>query len=190
MLDVWQQWFPNCEPVAHLLRVAFPDRWVRFHSLPGSKRYADDDAEYAMVLERHNRILGELAQDGEVVALLTTGYSDTAVPIRSEVELLQLDPHAVAWRTVAMHQKDGNFSKPSFWHVFVSQRCWTPGLFDALVRMIADDVLANIMIVALDCRWLVHPYDGGMDVLMESSAARDKLKARYSQWLSARTDGL
>jgi hypothetical protein len=94
------------------------------------------------------------------------------------------------WRTIAMHQKDSNFSEPTFWHVFVTRRRWTPGSFDKLLRMIADNVLANIMIVALDCRWLVHPYDGGMDLLLESSSVRDKFKARYSQWLSTRADGL
>jgi hypothetical protein len=82
MLDAWDQWFPNCEPVAHHLRAAFPDRWVRFHSLPGAKRYADNDAEYATISERHNRILGEFARNGQFVALLTTGYSTTQVPIR------------------------------------------------------------------------------------------------------------
>jgi len=190
MLDSWQDWFPNCEPVAHQLRQAFEDRWVRFHSLPDSKRYPENEAEYAMVLERHNRILGELAQDDEIVALLTTGYSQTAAPIRLEAELLELDPRAVPWRTVAMHEQDSNFGEPTFWHVFVSQQRWRPGLLNGLVRMIADDKLANIMIVAIDCRWLVHPYDGGMDVILDSSAARDRLKARYSQWLSARADGL
>jgi hypothetical protein len=46
------------------------------------------------------------------------------------------------------------------------------------------------MIVANDCRWLLHPYDGGMDVILESKDARDLLKARHPEWLSARQDGL
>jgi hypothetical protein len=74
--------------------------------------------------------------------------------------------------------------------VFVNERFWTPGLFDALVRKIADDVLANVMIVAVDGKWLLHPYDGGMDVILESSTARDKLKGRFGQWLSWRPDGM
>ena len=64
MLASWQRWYPNCEPIAHLIRREYPDRWVRFHSLPFSKRYAEEEAEYATVLERHNRILGELAREG------------------------------------------------------------------------------------------------------------------------------
>ena len=53
LLDRWAaQWSP-CPPVGHELRVIHPDRWVRFHSLPGSKRYAEDDAEYATLRESH-----------------------------------------------------------------------------------------------------------------------------------------
>ena len=85
---------------------------------------------------------------------------------------------------------EDDFGHPSYWHVFLSEWSWQPGAFDRLVRLVADDVLANVMIVALDCRWLLHPYDGGMDVILESPAARDALKARYPEWLSARADGL
>lgn len=189
MLTNWHQSFPSCEPVAHHLRAAFPDRWVRFHSLPRSKRYPENETEYAMVLERHNRVLGQLAHNGETIVLVTTGYSDTVEPIRED-NLEVMDPFATHWHSVAMRQKDDNFSEPSYWHVFVSERGWKPGLFDNLVRKIANDVVANVMMVAVDCRWLLHPYDGGMDVILESSAARDKLKRRFREWLSARADGL
>jgi hypothetical protein len=189
MLMDWNRRFPHSKPVAHHLPVTFPDRWVRFHSLPGSKRYPENEAEYAIVLERHNRILGELAQKDETAALLTTGYSETPEPIRSYDQWMKLDPLAVPWCTVAMHETDDNFPEPNFWHVFVSKWVWKPGVFDPLVRLVADDVIANVMIVAADCRWLLHPYDGGMDVILESSAVRDRLKGRYPEWLSPRADG-
>jgi hypothetical protein len=170
--------------------VAFPDRWVRFHSLPGSKRYPEDEAEYTEVLRRHNCVLGELVRPGDQVVLLTTGYSESPEPTRSYPELLRLDPGAEPWRTVAMHRVDGAFSEPSFWHVFASAWDWHPGVFDPLVRLVADSVVANVMIMAPECCWLLHPYDGGMDVIADSPAARDRLKAAYGGWLSPRPDGL
>src|SRR5262245_44813519 len=112
MLADWDRCFPNCEPIGHRLRVAFPDRWIRFHSLPESKRYPEDDAEYAEVLARHNSILGELAPPDSQVVLITTGYSGSPVPSRSYLEVSAFDPNAVHWRTVAMHRVEG-FDEPS-----------------------------------------------------------------------------
>jgi hypothetical protein len=161
MLTDWEEWFPNCEPVAHHLSVVFPQRWVRFHSLPGSNRYPENPTEYATLLERHNRILSELARPDEVLVLLTTGWSETAVPIRLQHELLELDPRAEPWRTVAMHEQPDNFPE-----------------------LIAADLVRNVMIVAADCRWLAHPYDGGMDLIVESPVARNSLADRHPRWLA------
>jgi len=186
MLANWSTWFPGCDPVGHRLRVAFPERWVRFHSLPCSKRYAEDDGERATILSRHNCILAELATTGEEVALLTTGYSETPTPpIRSNPDLSRLDPLARPWRTVAYEPEERSFR-----HLFASTRKWAPGVFDPIVALVADDRVTDVIIVALDGRWLVHPYDGGMDLITGSSEHRDAIKERHKDWLSSRTDGL
>ena len=58
------------------------------------------------------------------------------------------------------------------------------------MRSAADDTIANVMIVHPDCRWVLHPYDGGMDVIAESPSDRDWLRTAYKDWLSAQADGL
>ena len=190
MLPDWNRWYPNCEPIGHCLREAFPDRWIRFHSLPESKRYPEDEAEYIEVLARHNRILGELAQPGERVVLLTAEYAESSEPSRTCADVMALDPGAVPWRIVALHNANDASSHPNYWHVFASERVWHPGGFDRLVRLVADDVIANVLVVAPDCRWVLHPYDGGMDVIVETMAARNRLASCYSGWLSAFPGGL
>lgn len=62
---------PSGPPVAHPFRTRYADRWVRFRSLCGSKRYPESEDEYAIVLDRYNTILEELfAQtDGCVVTM-------------------------------------------------------------------------------------------------------------------------
>jgi hypothetical protein len=170
--------------------VTFPERWVRFHSLPRSKRYPEDEAEYAEVLERHNAIMDELAHAGSQVVLVTTGYSESPEPSRPCPEVAAFDPGAAWWRTVAMHRLAEGFDEPSYWHLFAGAREWRPRVFDPLVRLVADDAVANVLVVAPDCRWVLHPYNGGMDVIAESPEARRLLRAKYAAWLSARTDGL
>jgi hypothetical protein len=190
MLADWDRCFPNCEPIGHRLRVAFPDRWVRFHSLPESKRYPEDEAEYAEVLARHSAIMDELARPSSQVVLVTTGYSESPEPSRSYPAVAAFDPRAAWWRTVAMHRIEEGFDEPSYWHLFATAQEWRPGVFDPLVRLVADDAVANVLVVAPDCRWVLHPYDGGMDVIAESPEARRLLRAKYAAWLSARADGL
>jgi hypothetical protein len=50
--------------------------------------------------------------------------------------------------------------------------------------------MANVMVMSTDVRWLYHPYDGGMDVLLPSTRERDALKARHREWLSTHPGGL
>lgn len=39
-------------------------------------------------------------------------------------------------------------------------------------------------------RWLYHPYDGGVDVILPTPAERDTLKERHQTWLSTHPSGL
>jgi hypothetical protein len=190
MLDNWQERFPNCEPISHRVRDAFRERWVRFHSLPESKRYPEDASEYQILFQRHSCILSELLGTERRVVLLTTGYSETPEPVRTYTQLDAFDSNATPWQTVALHVLERDFSNPNYWHVFASEWEWRAGLFDPLIRLVADDAVANVMIVHPTCRWLLHPYDGGMDVIAESPAERDRLRAAHEDWLSEHASGM
>lgn len=190
MLADWDRFFPNCEPIGYRLRADFRERWVRFHSLPESKRYPESEDEYAEVLSRHNAILSELVQSQSQVVLVTTGYSASSEPLRYYPEIIAFDPNAISWRTIAMHHIENDFENPNFWHLFASYWNWEPSKLNPLIRLVADDVVANVLIVDPNCNWVLHPYDGGMDVITESVEARHRLRVKYSTWLSARADGL
>ncbi len=118
MTDLWDRRWRECPPFAHWLRDHYPDRWVRFHSLPESKRYPDDEAECA------------------------------------------------------------------------ETRPWRPGVVDELLRAVADDEIAGVILGPPDLRWLYHSYDGGADVIAPTRAERDALKERHRDWLSAHPLGL
>jgi hypothetical protein len=50
--------------------------------------------------------------------------------------------------------------------------------------------VANVLLADAGLRWLYHPYDGGMDVMLPSTAERDVLRDRYRDWLSVHPSGL
>ena len=42
----WALNFADSIPIPHYFRHDYSDRWFRIHSLPGSKRYADNEEEW------------------------------------------------------------------------------------------------------------------------------------------------
>ncbi len=46
---LWDQRWPGCSKVPYELR-GVRNPWVRFHTLPGSKRYPESESEYEIIL--------------------------------------------------------------------------------------------------------------------------------------------
>ncbi|RZQ62722.1 DUF3885 domain-containing protein [Amycolatopsis suaedae] len=183
--DRWRHNWQDCPPIAHDLKHSHPDRWVRFHSLPESKRYPGDEAEYATVLHRYNTVLDELFA-GEDVLVITPDWSDDATPEPRPADHERWHPGAEYWTHVSPEHPDF----VSYVHLYVSQLPWRRGALDELLHAVADDETAGVMITSLSMDRIHHPYDGGADVLLPTTAARDALKARHPDWLSTHPGGL
>jgi hypothetical protein len=177
VLKKWTSAFPDFEPIAHQAKVRFADRWVRFHSLPDSKRYPEDEWESVELLARFNAVLSELVRTQAEIVLLATEFSDARVPSATSKSL----PGAWWWQTVLVED--------IYWHVYAMKVIWQPKQFDQLVRAAAMDAASNVMICDPDCEWLLHPYDGGMDVILSNGPTRDRLRAKFAGWLSSRPVG-
>ncbi|WP_086821718.1 hypothetical protein [Allokutzneria sp. NRRL B-24872] len=178
----WERMWPNHPPVGSSIRYYFADRWVRFHSLPGSQRYATCEAEYQIVLDRHNTILRELV--ATTVYLMTVRYDPEDAASGTEPVAVGLHPGAVKWMRV-VEPDDPEYALD----LYISSQLHEPGCFDQVLRYIADDRAREVIIADTALRWLYHPYDGGADVILATSRERDLLKAKFSDWLSARADG-
>lgn len=183
----WQQQWPGVRPVGHELPSNVPDRWVRFHSLPYSKRYADAPSEYATLLDRHHAVLADLvatSADKTLVAM-TCSWSQDSRPRRRSAELERAAPQAALWKSVVEDDPDN----PAWLHLYVTWHHTTSEL-NRLLKLVADDVTAGVIIADEQLTWLYHPYDGGADVIAPSVEMRDALRDTYSNWLSAHPRGL
>ncbi|WP_458085200.1 DUF3885 domain-containing protein [Streptomyces malaysiensis] len=121
----------------HLLRGPYRDVWVRFHSLPGSKRYPENEDRYAVVLERHNTILDELFA-GTDVYLITPAWTTEpdAPPCHGDAEY---------WESrLVTDDPDPEYRTPT------SFRCpslsWCRGCLDDLLRDVANDKAAGALV--------------------------------------------
>lgn len=183
----WRQSWPDCPPIGHLFRHYLPDRWVRFHSLPQAQRYPNTAAEYREVLHRYNAVLAELvAETGSAaIYVVTVEYGPGDGAAGTEPVRVGLHPGAVAW----MSATDPTDPEPAY-RLHVSRADFTPGGLDDLLRYVAEDRTSDVVVADEALRWLVHPYDGGMDVIATSTSRRDRLAQRFDCWLSDRADGL
>ncbi|HWS31573.1 MAG TPA: hypothetical protein VN408_02395 [Actinoplanes sp.] len=174
---LWAEKWPECSKLPYEIRRE-RDRWVRFHALPGSKRYPGTALEYEIVLHRHNTVLTELATGSSEVLVMTAGYSESRSPERS-VATAAAHPGAWHWTSTPIHESGQHL------HLYVSRVRWNPGLVDPLLRLVADDVIADVLLTDAGLEWLYHPYDGGMDVVTSSIAARNALREHHRDWLPA-----
>lgn len=183
LTDLWERTWPMAGPLGYELRVVYGDRWVRFHSLPESKRYAENDAEHAEILRRHRTVLGELhgsAGPADPWVIAADWGSEDFAAGWSKRHL----PTAWPWRR-RQSEDDPDAGFIYFW----GASGLSDADLDALLRAAADDK-GRFLIGAPDLEWLYCPYDGGADVLLPTAVERDGLKKRHAGWLSAHPQGL
>ncbi|WP_433512870.1 DUF3885 domain-containing protein [Nonomuraea sp. CA-143628] len=175
----WQSRWPDCPPVGHELR-SDPDCWVRFHSLPNSKRYAETEAEYRTVLHRYNAVLTEMFAGQEVYVTTVTYVMDEGVTDLVPFDAHALNPGSRPWTRIREDEDPGPGSTT---HVHIGRQRWQPGCLDPLLRAVADNKCNSVIIMDTDLRRLYHPYDGGADVNLADKEERDQLKTAHADWL-------
>ncbi|WP_266862291.1 hypothetical protein [Streptomyces sp. NBC_01306] len=181
MTELWQRRWPSCPPVGYKLREPYRDVWVRFHSLPESKRYADDESEYAIVLERYNTVLDELFAGADVYVI---------TPLwTTEAEVASSQPITGYWQSLLV-EDDPHPEFRTYCHLFAARRSWRPGCIDESLRDVADDKVAGVLITDTRMQRIHHPYDGGADVFLATSAERDRVRDRHADWLSRHPSGI
>lgn len=73
----WTSTYPNTVLISYYFKHDYADRWFRIHSLPELKRYAEDEKEWQLLLDRQNTIITDLLGSGEEF-LLVTGDAGSA----------------------------------------------------------------------------------------------------------------
>ncbi|MFB8783092.1 hypothetical protein VSS38_25695 [Streptomyces albogriseolus] len=181
LTELWQQRWPGCPPVGYKLRGPYRDVWVRFHSLPDSKRYAEDESECTVVLERYNTVLDELFAGADVYVITPLWTTEAEVPRSQAV--------TGYWQSLLV-EDDPDPAFRTYCHLFVARRPWRRGCIDDLLRDIADDKVAGVLITDTRLLRIHHPYDGGADAFLATSEERDRVRERHADWLSRHPLGL
>ena len=186
LTQTWERGAPGAIPVSWSVRSLPGDRWVRFHSLPESKRYADSEEEYQILLGRHHHVLAELRgeDEGDIVAIRME-WSDGG-RFHAPKRFRRIAATWTIWRTFADDDPDSGGAP---WHAFARWVPPTRNALDPLLRRVADDIDRTLFTNAT-VDWIYAPYDGGADAIAQDAEERDALEAKYADWLSAHPSGM
>lgn len=165
---------------------------MRFHGLPGSKRYAESDVEYDEVLMRHFTLLRALSSSAGTSAdelrAITVAWSESPAPTERDAELVSAFPAGQYWQSVAYDLSDPD--QPVWIHLYVGNTAFDAKELRSLLRLVAEDGTSDVIICQPGLDWLYHPYGGGGDVIAPDLATRDMLRDRHVDWLSDHLGGL
>jgi hypothetical protein len=190
---LWTLHWPDIRPITYELRGSAHDQWVRFHSLPHSKRYAESEDEYQEILRRGQMILAELSgpgTDNDSIVVVRYAWSTSPEPDPEDVQVADLLNVGLYWTSLPIDPDQRTPDEEEQWvHLFVHKSFWRGGELDSLFLRVADDH-ERALIMPTDLGWLLAPYDGGMDVVVATTKMRDELKGSHADWLSALPSGL
>lgn len=171
--------FGTTPPVGHRLREAHPERWLRLHSLPGSKRYAEDDAERAEIRRRAWAAASELFETGKPVWLVARSFEVDVSPTDSES------------RPASTRVEFPDPADDETIVAFVARTTWPDADFERWIDAIADDGPWRAVWFAEATGEAFAPYDGGFDLVLASAERAEALRRVFPpDWFPSRADGL
>ncbi|PRC93498.1 DUF3885 domain-containing protein [Solimicrobium silvestre] len=177
----WSKNFPNAAPAGFLCRDAYADRWLRIHSLPESKRYAESESERLELLRRHNTVASDiLGEDSDCILFLGQFGSDKIWQDDLDTPLNGILPvYAMTYE----YDDDE-------WQFFSVPVRWQRARFDDLILAKANDLTGPVMFANTKLGTAYSPYDGGADLFYSMQSNLERAKLNYSAWLSGRDNSL
>lgn len=189
--EAWHSSFGPALPAGYLCRTTLPDRWMRIHSLPESKRYPDTEAERDEVLRRQNAAACYALCEGAECILFITQYGESrhwpdyyVEGSRYTREFLALNRFSPEYVQSYDEGQDGPMQ------FFATRQHWHTGAFDELILMCANGTAGPYLFANIDRRTAYAPYDGGADLFFPASDAAVEARREFSDWLSKIDSGL
>lgn len=187
----WTSKYPTTIPLSYCFRHDYNDRWFRIHSLPESKRYADNDEEWNILLARQNKIISDLlGTSSQLYAVIGEynydGKNETPEFLNNKLfrDLKFTDLDSIDMHKINPNEND----ERTIYRPFIAELAWKENMYDNILKSIANGEI-RVFFISVEQKRLIAPYDGGMDFILESKEIKDSFKAKYKDWLSAREDG-
>jgi len=190
----WNRRFPNRVPISYLFKFYFSNSWLRLHSFPNSKRYAESSLEMSQLLARQNNVIDDCLKDSSSIFIVSGNFfiGDSQIPNYDQVAML--DYEFTAGSRINLHTTDpkyfddGEDNDRYFIPMFIETR-WNPNLHNDLFIKVANDE-TRAFFICFEKNIIIAPYDGGLDLIIEDPLLKNEIKKKYSELLSKRADQL
>ena len=184
-LDRWRATFGDIAPAGFVCRNAHPERWLRVHSLPESKRYPETNTERREILERHAAVARHVLGDGTQCTLFISRWGPARVWAADDLPWLGVLPAHLA--SFLSPEDDGFVNEPDWeWlQVFGIDITWKAHGHDRLVLACANDATGPLLVANLFRGTAYAPYDGGADLFFPDSMAVDVARDAFGDWVPA-----
>jgi hypothetical protein len=169
----WERYHPGCLPLGWALRQVAGAPWVRFHALPGSKRYADVPVERRTILSRANSLGDWLLGPAQFCFVVEAQVGSN-----------------VGLGGFAMTAAESDDPDYPIWSFYVRRERWRAGAYDDKLLSIAEDEPGRAIWVRGDNGAVFAPDDGGFDLFATTWQAVADLKTEWPDWLSSHPAGL
>ena len=186
----WRTFYPNADPAGWMMRNAGAKHWLRFHSLPLSKRYADTDAERQILLYRQNTLASEVLGAGRPCWLAQTFWPVADNDAEARLHPLRAWPKyqfEFAFRFLT-EKDDPEFRKELT--TYASRQPWQADAFDDLLWAAANEKAAYTLWMSCSTGAVFAPYDGGVDLFLPTDDHVKALKIKHPDWLPTNAHGL
>lgn len=192
--NLWKENFGDCPPVSYLFKSQLKDRWFRIHSLPESKRYAENESETNELLKRQNALLIDVIGNDSDCFLISGNYSDS--PLEQNLKQCSALGNFNFQKFVRLLKADFDSrdfvepdEEPIYLSIFFAPYKIKSNDLDEVLLCVADWKIVNFFVVNFENQRIFAPYDGGVDVILKNSQERDEFKLKYKSWLSNHPKG-
>ena len=190
---LWEGDFGDCPPVSYLFKYQLTDRWFRVHSLPESKRYAEDESETVELLNRQNTLLIDVLGNNSDCFLVGGNYAES--PLEENLKNCPALKKINFQKFVRLSKQDFDpeelepDEKPVFLSLLFAPFKPKKHELNNILICVADWKIVNFFVVNFERQHIFAPYDGGVDIILKNSEERDEFKTKYKDWLSSHPSG-
>lgn len=182
--DDWKKTYKDLPPISNILREKIKDNWFRIHSLPESKRYAENEKETEIILERHNEIAAEVLGLDEDCLIVIGLHGE-------KKDQIQID---YSWSNnfnfIYFGETKIEENPDFFMFQYASLEKWVKNKFNKILLDVANFKTGPVMFINSTNFNIYAPYDGGADIFIPDPIKKENIKFKYKNWLSDHPKGL